>query len=93
MNELKILKILAIMENFRLKEEKSGKDSTNDKDFCLRVYEAIIAEHLLNCSDRFEWIDKLKNADLVSYKTEKTQEDYNENYKKLTEELRNTTTA
>lgn len=93
MNELKILKILAIMENFRLKEEKAGKDSTNDKDFCLRVYEAIIAEHLLNCFNRSEWVDELTDADLVSYKTEKTQEDYNENYKKLTEELRNTTTA
>lgn len=80
----KIIKVLAMMENFRMKEDKAGKESNNSKDYCMRVFQAIVAENLLNCSNRADWTEELQRLNLISYEAGTTAEDYNNKYKQLT---------
>ncbi len=81
MNEKDKVKVLALMEAYRLKIEYSP--DSNNADYAIRVCQAIIA-NLFGYKSRADWTDDIKAAGLIDYEYHDGDEHY-ERYKALTE--------
>ncbi len=80
MNEQDKVKVLALLEAYRLYVDKNQKTERNP-DHCIRVCSAIIA-HLFGYTSRADWTDAIVAAGLIDYRDNAA--DPYERYKALT---------